>query len=201
MISDAHPGNFIKTDKGLVPIDVDITPGRRMPKKMALNQSNVLTVNQSHCSNGKPTLGDIVRWTRNEVTGNMPDKPQGPQQPFHSERAWRSHHDIKRDLIAAGDELSRHPLCMPGYGSIDIKNNGSGEVWYTGGDSDGEGFREVVIKRLMRVEGVTKVTYRQEVPPDRESEVYGGGAPLWDECWVADGRQSGHGLPTLEDLL
>jgi hypothetical protein len=66
-----------------------------------------------------------------------------------------------------------------------MKNNGSGEVWWTGGDSDKEGFRELVIRRLMSIEGVTKVTCRQEVPPDRESEVLGSGAPLWDEVWLA----------------
>jgi hypothetical protein len=106
----------------------------------------------------------------------------------HNElRHWRDHHAIKRELIAAAIELSRHPGCMPGYGAVDMKNDGSGEVWWTGGDSDVEGFREVVIDKLMAIEGVHKVTYRQEVPPDREGTYLGSGAPVWDEVWVNDG--------------
>jgi hypothetical protein len=106
--------------------------------------------------------------------------------------AMRTHHQIKRDLIDAGNQLSKSPLCMKGYGAIDMKNDGSGHVWYTGGDSDGQGFRELVLRTLKAIDGVRKVTYRAEVPPPREAEVLGSGAPLWDEVWINDGSDYSH---------
>lgn len=128
-----------------------------------------------------------------------------------TDNTLRSHHAVKADLIVAGDELAKHPLCMPGYGSIDVKNDGSGEVWWTGGDSDGEGFDEVVRRRLMAIDGITKVYYFVEIPPPREGgnltgagadSGYSSGSPIWDEVWVASGReyQGSSTLPTLAEL-
>lgn len=135
-----------------------------------------------------------------------------------TDNTLRSHHALKADLISACEELAKHELCMPGYGALDVKNDGSGEVWWTGGDSDGEGFDDVVRDRLMEVEGVTKVYYYVEIPPPREGGAltgigsadsgYTSSSPLWDEVWSNQGREyrSTHSilptsLPNIYDLI
>ncbi len=182
----------------------------KLPVKHGLRDSFYITPENAH---------DWVpaRSRQNIVRGAVFDLHQAVQHHLwmkengRTENTLRSHHALKADLIAAGEELSKHELCMPGYGSIDVKNDGSGEVWWTGGDSDGEGFDDVVKERLGKIPGVTKVYYYIEVPPPREGgwltgagaeSGYTSGAPLWDECWTNQGRdyQGMSTLPTLAEL-
>jgi len=113
----------------------------------------------------------------------------------------RTHHEIKVDLIAVCKRLAKHPLAMPGYGALDMTNDGSGRLWWTGGDSDGAGFEHVVRRELMKVPGITEVTYRVEIPPEREAANKGGAAPVWDEVWVNDGRDYRHGDPIGQEAI
>lgn len=71
------------------------------------------------------------------------------------------------DLQKAGEWLSQKGL-MPGYGQVFVKEGGSGEVWYVGGDGDEDGFESLVKKTLMEVEGINEVTYESEAFPPRD---------------------------------
>lgn len=67
----------------------------------------------------------------------------------------------------AGKELAESGRGMPGYGDIYVKENGSGEVWYVGGDGDESGFSKTVVQKLTAVAGIDDVYYGSEhFPPD-----------------------------------
>ena len=72
------------------------------------------------------------------------------------------------ELMAAGEALISSPGAMPGYGQIYLKD-GTGEVWYVGGDGDTPDFAQTVKDQLMSVAGVTAVLYEAEtLPPESE---------------------------------
>lgn len=77
-------------------------------------------------------------------------------------------------LQEAGEWLSTHedPAPMPGYGQIFIKENGSGECWYVGGDADEDGFVKLVQEKLSSIQGIDEVTCEaEEFPPKGEGWV------------------------------
>jgi hypothetical protein len=184
----------------------------RLPVKYGLRQSFYITPRNAHEWRPARTRHAVVREAVFDLRQALTHEiwKRDTTQDYPTGNALRSHHAIKADLIEACNELSKHPLCMPGYGALDMKNDGTGEVWWTGGDSDGEGFDDVVKTRLMKVEGVTKVYYYIEVPPPREGGAltgvgssesgYTSSAPLWDEVWSNQGRDYRQHQPTLEDL-
>ena len=80
----------------------------------------------------------------------------------------RKGHNPIKELQREGEKLaaSSNPSPMPGYGQIFLKENGSGEVWYVGGDGDGDGFSDLVRERLSSVPGIDEVHYEAEgFPP------------------------------------
>lgn len=73
-----------------------------------------------------------------------------------------------KELQRIGKELARSSGAMPGYGQIFLKKNGSGEVWYVGGDGNEDWFGKLVKKRLSSVKGIDEVTYEAEAFPTRD---------------------------------
>lgn len=70
-------------------------------------------------------------------------------------------------LQEAGKWLAQNGL-MPGYGQIFIRENGSGEAWYVGGDGDEDGFAKLVNDKLTAIEGIDEVTYEAEGFPPKD---------------------------------
>lgn len=187
----------------------------RLPVKYGLRHSFYITPENAH--EWRPARDNDARvrgavFDLHQAVGRAERQQEFPDDQHGVSNTLRSHHALKADLIEACDELAKHELCMPGYGSLDVKNDGSGEVWWTGGDSDGEGFDDVVRDRLLEVEGVSKVYYFIEVPPPREGGAltgagaaesgYTSSAPLWDEVWANQGREyrGASQLSTLAEL-
>lgn len=85
-----------------------------------------------------------------------------------SESEMKGHNPIS-DIQAIGKRLAESDCGMPGYGQIFIKENGSGQAWYVGGDGDERGFDKTVIQELKKVTGIDEVRYESEsFPPDGE---------------------------------
>lgn len=69
------------------------------------------------------------------------------------------------EIKKAGDRLIKE--VMPGYGQIYLQE-GTGNVWYVGGDGDERGFDDTVIELLGSIPGVEEVTYESEGFPHEE---------------------------------
>lgn len=74
-----------------------------------------------------------------------------------------------KELQKVGERLaaSTDPAPMPGYGQIFLKENGSGEVWYVGGDGDEDGFVDLVERELKKIQGIDDVTCEAEAFPPK----------------------------------
>lgn len=106
-------------------------------------------------------------------------------------------HNPVKELQAIGKELEENtdPAPMPGYGQIFIKENGSGEAWYVGGDGDENGFGDLMKQKLTAVKGIDDVTYEAEAFPPKDEgwlQVYPKQMP-----WIS--KSDGYGGSNLED--
>jgi RNA polymerase sigma factor (sigma-70 family) len=95
-----------------------------------------------------------------------------PQVTQMAESAVLEGYNPVSDIQKAGKFLQQHKLKYPDYGQIFIKENGSGEAWYVGSDSDEQPLYDLVKKTLMKIKGIDEVTCKAEgFPPENEGWV------------------------------